>query len=192
MASAKWERRRELRAARREIVARRDRVDDGGRLTAFALDLLAGLGVAAKATVTLYEALPTEPPTAEMANALRLHGFRVLLPITEPDMDLDWFDAADEARTPLGRSAVAEVDLAFVPGLAVDADGTRMGQGGGCYDRVLPRLRPHVARVVVLHPGESHDAALPHDDLDVPVTHVLDADGWRAVGPALRPRETPQ
>lgn len=182
MANAKWDRRRELRAARREIAARRDHDADARALCDRALDLLAHLGVEAPATVLLYESLPTEPPTQLLSNALQESGIRVLMPITEPDWDLDWFDAADPARTPLGRDAARTAAIAFVPGLAVDASGTRMGQGGGCYDRVLPRLPDAVPRVVLLHPGETHADPLPRDAHDVPVTHVLDADGWRATG----------
>jgi 5-formyltetrahydrofolate cyclo-ligase len=181
VASAKWERRRELREARRAIAERRDLEADARSLTAFALDLLATLGVEPPATVLLYESLAVEPPTAMVTNALQQRGFRVLMPITEPDFDLDWFDAADPDRTPLGRDAVSEAAVALVPGLAVDGHATRMGQGGGCYDRVLPRLGAEVPRVVLLHPGESHEAPLPRDPHDVPVTHVLDADGWRAL-----------
>ncbi len=186
MASAKWERRRELRAARRAIAAVRDRAADAESLTAFALDLVGSLGIEPPATALLYESLPDEPPTEALSNALRQHGFRVLMPITEPDWDLDWSDAADPERRPLGRGAAAAAAVAFVPGLGVDPSGTRMGQGGGCYDRVLPRLPASVPRVVLLHPGETHSEPLPRDEHDVPVTHVLDADGWRAVGVGAR------
>jgi 5-formyltetrahydrofolate cyclo-ligase len=33
-----------------------------------------------------------------------------------------------------------EVDLAVVPGVAWDAEGHRLGRGGGFYDRLIPRL----------------------------------------------------
>jgi 5-formyltetrahydrofolate cyclo-ligase len=184
VASAKWDRRRELRAARQALVERRDLAADAQCLTAFALDLLATLGVEPPATVLLYESMATEPPTEVLTNALQQQGFRVLMPITETDFDLDWFDAADADRTPLGRGTVAGAAAALVPGLAVDRAGTRMGQGGGCYDRVLPRLDARVPRDVLLHPGETHDEPRPRDGHDVAVTHVLDADGWRPVGDA--------
>ena len=56
-----------------------------------------------------------------------------------------------------GTDAVALADVVLAPGLAVDHQGTRMGQGGGCYDRALPRRRPGTPVLVVLHPGELLD-----------------------------------
>ena len=51
----------------------------------------------------------------------------------------------------------------LLPGLAVAEDGTRLGQGGGSYDRVLPRVG--APTVVLLYPGEllAEIPAEPHD-----------------------------
>ena len=40
----------------------------------------------------------------------------------------------------LGVDSVAEADLVLVPALAVGADGTPLGRGGGSYDRALARV----------------------------------------------------
>ena len=37
------------------------------------------------------------------------------------------------------HEALAAVDVAFVPALAVSRQGVRLGQGGGYYDSTLPR-----------------------------------------------------
>ncbi|MEV4274273.1 5-formyltetrahydrofolate cyclo-ligase [Actinoplanes xinjiangensis] len=66
----------------------------------------------------------------------------------------------------LGVEAVCSVDLLLVPALAVGGDGTRLGRGGGSYDRVLARLpEPGPLVVALLHDGEDVDfvPAEPHD-----------------------------
>ena len=186
-------RRSELRARRRGLAASRDVAADGPRLADHVLGLLDDLGLRAGSVVTSYVALPGEPPTAPLNAALAAHGIRVLVPITLPDFDLDWHDAGDATEAPLGPDAVALADVVLAPGLAVDHHGTRMGQGGGCYDRALPRRRAGTAVVVVLHPGELVDpaeASLPRRPYDQPVDAVVTAEGVTDLGlsPWRRPR----
>lgn len=128
-------------------------------------------------TALSYESLPHEPPTALLNARLQGLGHRVLVPITLPDMRLDWCDLADPGRTPCGIDTPTTADLVLAPALAVDTSGTRLGQGGGCYDRVLPMLRADVPVLVLLHPGEHTSTPLPRDPHDVPVRWVLTADG---------------
>lgn len=180
-ARTKGEVRRLLRAQRRALAASRDLPSDGAAL---AQALLAdpppgwpGARPGTPTTVLSYESLPHEPPTDAVNSALQAGGHRVLVPITLPDMRLDWCDLADPERTPLGIDSPAGADLVLTPALAVDATGTRLGQGGGCYDRVLPMLAEGTPFVVLLHPGELTDEALPADPHDVPVHLVLTADG---------------
>lgn len=179
----KGEIRRLLRARRRELAAARDLTADGAALAEHLLaDPPAGWPGAAPGTgpttVLSYESLPHEPPTAAVNTALQSAGHRVLVPITLPDMQLEWCDLADPDRTPLGIDSPTRADLVLTPALAVDTAGTRLGQGGGCYDRVLPMLAEGTPFVVLLHPGEVTDEPLPADPHDVPVALVLTADGW--------------
>lgn len=179
----KGEIRRLLRARRRELAATRDLTADGAALAEHLLaDPPAGWPGAAPGTgpttVLSYESLPHEPPTAAVNTALQSAGHRVLMPITLPDMRLEWCDLADPDRTPLGIDSPTRADLVLTPALAVDTAGTRLGQGGGCYDRVLPMLAEGTPFVVLLHPGEVTDEPLPADPHDVPVALVLTADGW--------------
>ena len=100
-------RRTELRGpaarARRRPRRRRRRA----RLADHVLGLLDELGLGRGAVVTSYVAVPGEPPTAPLNAALAAHGIRVLVPITLPDFDLDWHDAADNTAAPSGSDAVA-------------------------------------------------------------------------------------
>ena len=166
-----------LIAARRERAAARDRPADDDALAREVLALASGLGLATGATVAVYEAMRTEPPTAATVAALGRHGIRVIVPITLPDKDLDWCDASDASRAPLGPGTIATAALVLTPGLAVDAVGTRLGRGGGSYDRALARCRDDARVLAVLHPGEVHPDRLPADPHDRPVHGVVTADG---------------
>ncbi|MGL5928350.1 MAG: 5-formyltetrahydrofolate cyclo-ligase [Dermatophilaceae bacterium] len=172
-------RRAALRERRRTIAGRRDASSDGAELARRVEQLADALGLRAGDTVASYEAVPGEPATAAAHAALRARGIRVLLPVTEPGLDLDWADAA-RPSVALGRHAIADAALVLAPGLAVDRAGTRLGQGGGCYDRALPRRHAGVPVVALLHPGEllgPDDEPLPRETHDVPVDAVLTADG---------------
>lgn len=175
--SPKSVRRKELRARRRTIAAERSVEADAAALARGALELLDRLGLGSGAVVLSYESVPGEPPTAALNDALVARGARVLVPDTLADLDLDWHDLVDPAAVRLGLDTPARADLVLAPGLTVDADGTRMGQGGGCYDKALPRRRAGVPVVVLLHPGELDDVPLPREEHDVPVDAVLTADG---------------
>lgn len=143
-------------------------------------------------TVAAYASVGAEPPTTPLLAALLGRGARVLLPVLSSDLDLDWaaHPGPDGLRpgprgvlepprdTPrLGTGAVREADIVIVPGLAVGADGVRLGRGGGSYDRALARLASSTTTVVLLYDGELLDAVPrePHD---------------RAVHVAVTPTET--
>lgn len=182
---AKSARRTVLRAYRRELAATRDRDQDGQALARHVRTLVEDLELRPGAVVTSYASLPGEPPTAALNAFLTAHGIRVLVPITLPDFDLDWHDATDPLEGPLGPAAVASADLVLAPALAVDRSGTRMGQGGGCYDRALARCRPGTPTVALLHPGEllpPDEAPLPREPHDQPVDAVLTAEGLVDLG----------
>lgn len=82
-------------------------------------------------------------------------------------------------RTPLSKLPVIEpqhVDLIVVPGLAFEAQpgggATRLGYGGGYYDRYLPLLSP-AARTVALALPEQLLADLPTAAHDVQIQTLL-------------------
>ena len=59
--------------------------------------------------------------------------------------------AARAAGERLGADAVATADVVLVPGLAVSADGMRLGRGGGSYDRALGRVPVGTFTCVLLY-----------------------------------------
>lgn len=150
--------------------------------------------VAAARTVAAYAAVGTEPPTAPLLDRLAGAGVSVLLPRLLAGGDLDWAvytgtgglaAAARGLHEPtgpsLGPDGVRRADVLVVPGLAVGADGMRLGRGGGSYDRVLARVAAGPPRPLVLCllwddellptvPAQAHDR--PVDGVVTPIRVV--------------------
>jgi 5-formyltetrahydrofolate cyclo-ligase len=79
----------------------------------------------------------------------------------------------------LGPTAIGTAEVVVVPALAVDRGGTRLGRGGGWYDRALRHARPGAVVVAVVFDGEVVDR-LPALDHDRPVTAVVTpSGGWQ-------------
>ncbi|MEN8706359.1 MAG: 5-formyltetrahydrofolate cyclo-ligase [Nocardioides marinisabuli] len=156
---------------------------------AVAEHLLASPEVRRAATLAAYVAVGSEPGTGLLLEALRASGRRVLLPVLLPDGDLDWATYGGEEhlrRAPLGLlepdgerlgpDAVAGADVVLVPGLAVAADGLRLGRGGGSYDRALARVPLGTFTCVLLHDDEV-GLDVPREPHDRPVTAAASPSG---------------
>ncbi|MEV0135982.1 5-formyltetrahydrofolate cyclo-ligase [Dactylosporangium sp. NPDC050688] len=168
--SPKSELRSHIRSARRALPVVERNMSDRSLISAF----LAIVRASRARTVAAYVPLAYEPGGPGLVDALAAAVPRLLLPVLLPSRDLDWagYDGT-LAPGPLGLSeppgprlgvdAVRRVDLMLVPALAIALDGTRLGQGGGSYDRVLPRVT--APTITLLHPGELLPSipADPHD-----------------------------
>jgi 5-formyltetrahydrofolate cyclo-ligase len=168
---------RERRAARTDA----DRAAAGERLAVHAAQIDA-------TTIAAFVGTKTEPPTLALLAALRAADRRVLLPVLQADMDLEWapFESAAELRPArlglleptaesLGRDAVGEAALVLAPALAVDRDGRRLGQGGGSYDRALERAGAPV--VAIVFDDEVLDEPIPVEPHDRRVAGALTPGG---------------
>jgi 5-formyltetrahydrofolate cyclo-ligase len=132
--------------------------------------LLATAEVRRAATVAAYVSVGREPGTGALLDALVAAGKRVILPLLQPDNDLDWatYSGAEALASagrglleptgpPLGAGAIATADAVLVPGLAVDRTGLRLGRGGGSYDRALGRVPVGTFTCVLLNDDEVLD-----------------------------------
>lgn len=136
--------------------------------------------------VALFAPLPSEPDVRLLAEEAWAEEKRVVLPLMIKHADgpqLDWHEVAgwddltmagpfglrepDPLRCP--RVCLAEIDCAFVPGMAFDQRGVRLGRGGGFYDYFLNRAPASLVRFGMMFecqrtenlPHEPHDHALP-------------------------------
>lgn len=139
-------------------------------------------------SVAAYVPVGTEPGSVGFLDALLDRRVTVLLPVVAPGAPgpLDWarYDGPDSLRQGrwgllepatecLGIGAVTAASVIFLPALAVDRGGVRLGRGAGYYDRSLATLstdrhgrRPELVAVVyddeVLDelPADAHDIAV--------------------------------
>jgi 5-formyltetrahydrofolate cyclo-ligase len=137
-------------------------------------------------TVALFAPLPTEPDIHPLIEEAWAQKKRVVLPrmFREGDVPhLQWHAVTtwdeviepgpfglrepDHLRCP--RVEIAELDCVFVPGLAFDQTGLRLGRGGGYYDSFLAHAPKQLSRFGLFFacqrveklPREPHDQALP-------------------------------
>lgn len=203
---AKEQARSLVRARRRELVAAQQqgqRAEQGAALAAAFLtwvrEYAARLGRPDPSglRITAFAPLPTEPPVGRLVQGALAAGIEVLLPVTiAGSHTLGWRPAttasgdgvledilggAELDGQELGPEELLGVDIALIPGLAVDEAGHRLGQGGGYYDRALPLLRPGVPIIVALHDHEVPTGAgagtLPHAPHDILIDGVLTTAG---------------
>jgi 5-formyltetrahydrofolate cyclo-ligase len=147
--------------------------------------------------IAAFYSLPTEPNTQSWLLRRRQLGLPVLLPCWQPDGDLDWAvddgiyrrgagpGVCEPTGPRRGLGAIAEPSIIFVPALAVDPAGHRLGHGGGSYDRALTRVQPGAWIVAVIHPSE-FIGKVPHDTHDQRVHAVATTDGLTQLRSAAR------
>jgi len=126
--------------------------------------------------VLVYAATGGEVDVEDAATDLRSRGIRTLYPRVRGE-DLDLVPVGDPTQMVRGHRDILEptgqpadptiVDAVIVPGVAFDLRGGRLGQGGGHYDRLLPRIADAIriavafsCQVVPQVPRDDHDVAM--------------------------------
>jgi 5-formyltetrahydrofolate cyclo-ligase len=112
--------------------------------------------------VMLFDSLPGEPDTSGWIGWCHAHGHEVFQPTVD----------GLELRVMPGDVDPTTLDIVIVPGLAFTPDGRRLGQGGGHFDRFLPRLRANCRTVGVCFAEQLVDQ-LPTSPHDVHVDRVV-------------------
>lgn len=145
----------------------------------------------AAGTLGLYLSLPDEPETRSLIQQAWEEGKKVALPKTDIRHGLTWWEilpgplpASETLWEPLPEKHVfvgMDTIAGFcVPGRAFDAHGTRLGRGGGHYDRALAQ-RSRRAWVAGLFFGIQEMENLPREVHDVTLPQVVTEHGWRSL-----------
>lgn len=187
--------------ARRDALDLDVRAAKSAVICARLVELLGSSGAAAPHTVAVYAAMGSEVDSAAFAAAASKRGWRVAYPcmlsatdaaacgqrmcmraVAAGDADAATFIAhptrafaatdIDSSRFPIVPAEA--LDMIVVPLVAFDRTGTRLGYGGGCYDRYLPMLSP-VCQIVGIAFDEQRVDHIPTDAHDLPLPHIISA-----------------
>jgi 5-formyltetrahydrofolate cyclo-ligase len=109
-----------------------------------------------------------------VAGARRILVFSTIVGEPEVGPFLEWcHDRGIETAVPEDAVGAEWPDVVIVPGLAFTADGARLGQGGGWYDRFLADRDPNRCVTVGVCFAGQLVASLPTEPHDVKVDHVV-------------------
>ena len=165
------------------------------------VELLGRLDAAAPHTVAVYAAMGSEADPAAFAVAAAARGWRVAYPCMLSAIDAAACGqrmrmravAADDAPAapfiahPARAFAATDIDsdrfpivpaealdVTVVPLVAFDQTGTRLGYGGGCYDRYLPTLSA-TCQIIGISFDEQRVDHIPTDAHDLPLPNISSA-----------------
>ena len=187
--------------ARRDALDLDVRAAKSAVICARLVELLDRSDAAAPHTVAVYAAMGSEVDPAAFAAAAAKRGWRVAYPCMFSAIDAAACGqrvcmravAADDASAapfiahPTRVFAAVDIDndrfpivpaealdMVVVPLVAFDRAGTRLGYGGGCYDRYLPTLSP-ACQIIGIAFDEQRVDHVPTDAHDLPLLHIISA-----------------
>lgn len=131
--------------------------------------------ISSASVIASYASYGTEPSTVELNQAIIANGKTLLLPRIHGE-EIEWvrWNGQQKSLSPNGKieeplgdvyEDLDSINLILVPALAIDPDGYRLGQGGGFYDRALPKLKAWKHGVVYSYERMEHD--LPREAWDI-------------------------
>jgi len=145
--------------------------------------------------VALFAPLPSEPDIHPLIEEAWAHGKRVAFPLMLREGDaprLEWHEVTawdemivagpfgirepDPVRCP--RLEAKSIECAFVPGLAFDARGGRLGRGGGYYDLALAAIAGKTTWVGLMFACQEAPE-IPHEPHDRSLGSILTENGLR-------------
>lgn len=188
--------RRRIRERRRE----RTQAEHAAAAQAIAEEggsLLRGLSDGLPLLIAAYLSLPTEPGTDLLLQQAEADHDAIWVPKVVDDA-LAWvamrtrtpthpgaFGIREPEGTPVRSDDLVGLDVMFVPALAVDERGHRLGQGGGYYDRLLatfPRNNKGGPLLVAVVFDDEVLSEVPVEEFDCAVDVALTPSGILDLG----------
>ncbi len=136
-------------------------------------------------TIAGYRAVRGELDVDAALTLLAERGARITIPrVAGEHLEFVCWDPVDDTTPgsfgipePIGDRTVplSAHDVVLVPLVAFDADGHRLGQGGGFYDRALARATPRPVVIGIAHSFQQVDS-IPTEQWDVPIDAVVTED----------------
>lgn len=131
--------------------------------------------------IASYISYGDEPNTYELNRTILESGKKLLLPRIASEShepSLDWIYWNGEAAKLSRQGKIMEpigsperrlnlIDVAIVPALHIDAQGVRLGQGGGYYDHAFAQL--DAWKIALIYPEEFCEELLPRESHDIAV-----------------------
>ncbi|MDO5526795.1 MAG: 5-formyltetrahydrofolate cyclo-ligase [Prevotella sp.] len=133
-------------------------------------------------TLFIYSSLSDEVDTTTLLDSLALCGKTVVLPkvVDAENMELRLYTGREDLAVgsysimePTGKlfTALHDIDVAVVPGMAFDRNGHRLGRGKGYYDRILAQM-PQAYKIGICFDFQLMEN-IPHDAHDVSMDEVI-------------------
>ena len=135
-------------------------------------------------SVAVYSPIQNEVETGDIQDHALLTGKRVFYPRCTADNDLELVEISSATELGLGRFGILEPTgdrrlsrqgheqlVVFVPGVAFDVRGNRLGRGKGWYDRLIEKLG-RATFVALAYDFQIVDA-VPAEDWDQRVHYLI-------------------
>lgn len=133
-------------------------------------------------TISLYNAIGAEFDLSELAIALRGKNIRLCMPVVveiggalifrEWQENSEMVEDLFHILAPSAANEQLQPDIIFVPLLAFDRRGYRLGYGGGFYDRTLGQLGDDIVSIGVGFAGQEMQK-VPTGKFDNAVDYIL-------------------
>ncbi len=140
--------------------------------------------------IACYMAMRTEINPLEAMAALVDAGRKVVVPVilgkARPLAFHEWRPEIEMIEGEFGalipkHSHALDPDFVLAPMVAYDEKGTRLGYGGGFYDRSLAQLRrdKNVPYIGLAFEAQLAAEDLPREDTDIPLDGIITENGFR-------------